>query len=100
MFEKLGRLAEAAASNIGESRRGFLGRLGKAALGAAGVLGGLSALSNTARAGNHNLYACNYGYKRFGRRCSYADCYNFTSCGGCPQIYCCALISKTIVGTC
>src|SRR5262249_57221889 len=41
MFEKVGRLAEAAASRASVSRRGFLGRLGQGALAAAGVLGGL-----------------------------------------------------------
>ena len=36
MFEKLGRLAEGLASNVSTSRRGFLGRVGKTALGVAG----------------------------------------------------------------
>ena len=33
MFEKLGRLAEVLARDVGTSRRGFLGRVGKSALG-------------------------------------------------------------------
>ena len=49
MFEKIGRLAEKAADSISVSRRGFLGRIGKAALGAAGVVGGLSTLTGRAR---------------------------------------------------
>jgi len=59
MFERIGRLAETAATNISVSRRGFLGRLGQAAMGAAGVLGGLLPLSNKAQAGN-TLYYCEY----------------------------------------
>ncbi len=39
MFEKIGRLAEKAATNVDVSRRGFLGRLGKGALAVAGALG-------------------------------------------------------------
>jgi hypothetical protein len=38
MFENISIVAEKLATNVGESRRGFLGRLGKVALGAAGVL--------------------------------------------------------------
>ena len=49
MFEKVGRLAEAAASRVSVSRRGFLGRLGQGALAAAGVLGGF--LLSTSQAG-------------------------------------------------
>ena len=41
MFEKIERYAESVATRAGQSRRGFLGQLGKAALGAAGVVGGL-----------------------------------------------------------
>jgi hypothetical protein len=41
MFEKIGRLAEAAASNVSVSRRGFFGQLGRGALVVAGALGGL-----------------------------------------------------------
>ena len=58
MFEKLGRLAEAAASNIGVSRRGFLGRLGQSALGVVGVLTGLAATGATATAGGGGSYVC------------------------------------------
>ena len=41
MFEKIGRFAETLATSAGQSRRGFLGGLGKAALSVAGVVGGL-----------------------------------------------------------
>ena len=41
MFEKIERFAETLATGAGQSRRGFLGHLGKGALGVAGVIGGL-----------------------------------------------------------
>jgi hypothetical protein len=50
MFEKIGRYAESAASAAGQSRRGFLGRLSKGALGAAGLVGGLLLLPREAPA--------------------------------------------------
>jgi hypothetical protein len=51
MFEKLGRAAERMATSVGESRRGFLGRLGRGALAAAGALGGLLLMPKEAQAG-------------------------------------------------
>jgi hypothetical protein len=56
MFEKIGRLAEAAATNVSVSRRGFLGRLGQGALAMTGVLGGLLAIPRDTRAGGS--YVC------------------------------------------
>jgi hypothetical protein len=50
MFDKIGRYAESVATSAGQSRRGFLGRLGQAALGAAGVAGGLLLFSGQAQA--------------------------------------------------
>ena len=41
MFEKIGRFAEMLATSAGQSRRGFLGHLGRGAMGVAGVVGGL-----------------------------------------------------------
>jgi hypothetical protein len=41
MFEKIGQLAETAATNVSLSRRGFLGQLGRGALVIAGAMGGL-----------------------------------------------------------
>jgi hypothetical protein len=41
MFEKIGRFAETLATSAGQSRRGFLGRLGKGAASVAGLVGGL-----------------------------------------------------------
>jgi hypothetical protein len=60
MWEKIGRLAEAAASNIGVSRRGFLGRLGQSALGVVGVLAGVAATGATARAHSGSYICCTW----------------------------------------
>jgi hypothetical protein len=40
MFDKIGRYAESVAASVGQSRRGFLGWLGIAAMGLAGLVGG------------------------------------------------------------
>jgi hypothetical protein len=101
MFEKIGRLAERAATGVSVSRRGFLGRLGQGALAAAGALGGLLALSNKAQAGN-TLYSCSYRRKSGEPHCRYTYyCPRaMQSCGGCPPLGCCQLYSKTTIGTC
>ena len=100
MFEKIGRLAERAANNVSVSRRGFLGRLGKAAVGAASVVGGLSALAGRAQAGQNILYLCEYTRKSASRDCYLRGGGSFQSCGGCPSLKCSLLVSKTIIGTC
>ena len=41
MFDKIGRYAETVATSAGQSRRGFLGLMGKGALSLAGLVGGL-----------------------------------------------------------
>ena len=69
MFEKVGRLAEAAATHVGVSRRGFLGRVGQGALAVTGVLGGLFALPRDAlAAGSYTCcsWKCNT-YRGMGR---------------------------------
>jgi hypothetical protein len=50
MFDKIGRLAEAAATNVSLSRRGFFGQLGRGALVVAGALGGLLGAAGPVRA--------------------------------------------------
>jgi hypothetical protein len=55
MFEKIGIAAEKLATNVSESRRGFLVGLGKAALGVTGVVAGLLALPSEAQA-THSGY--------------------------------------------
>jgi hypothetical protein len=62
MFERLGRLAEGLATNVGTSRRGFLGRLGRTALGAAGALGALAVASSAQTGG---VVCCTYHCKPF-----------------------------------
>jgi hypothetical protein len=54
MIEKIGNLAERLATNVSQSRRGFLAGVGQAALGVAGALGGLLALPGAAQAGARN----------------------------------------------
>jgi hypothetical protein len=50
MFEKIGRYAEAVTIKAGQTRRGFLGRLGNGALGLAGLVGGFLLFPRQARA--------------------------------------------------
>jgi hypothetical protein len=57
MLEKIGRYAETLATSAGQSRRGFLGRLGKGALGLAGAVGGLLLFPGEALA----CHCCGYG---------------------------------------
>jgi hypothetical protein len=66
MFERIGRLAERAATGVSVSRRGFLGRLGRGALVTAGVLGGLLAIPTGARASD--------GLQNCINRCCEATC--------------------------
>ncbi len=70
MFEKIGRLAETAATNVSLSRRGFLGRLGQAALAMTGVLGGMLAIPRDTRAGSSYVcckWSCSIGSPYKGR---------------------------------
>jgi hypothetical protein len=61
MFSKIGRLAEGLATSVATSRRGFLGRVGRSALGVAGALG---AVSVAVAAGSGGVVCCTY-------QCSY-----------------------------
>jgi hypothetical protein len=73
MFEKFGRLAEGLATKVSTSRRGFLGRVGHAAVG---VVGALGALAVTAAADPGSVVCCKY-------RCSnrpYRGHHDFTVC--------------------
>jgi hypothetical protein len=62
MFERITQLADAAATRVSLSRRGFLGRLGQGALGAVGVLGGLLLFPRDARA-DGSVLCCHYACK-------------------------------------
>jgi hypothetical protein len=97
MFEKITQLAEATATHVSLSRRGFLGGLGQTALGAASVLAGLSVLSTKVQ-GAQKLYFCSYWN---GKKCPYANCglHSGQYCGGCPDVFCC-ILTKSSIGTC
>jgi len=78
MFERIGRAAERAASEAGQSRRGFLGVLGRRAVVAAGAACGVLAAARPARARPH-CYDCGY-------TCGDGSTYSFFgSDGGCPK---------------
>jgi hypothetical protein len=60
MFEKIGRYAETVATSAGQSRRGFLGLLGKGALSLAGLVGGLLLVPGEAAAAANCTGHCVY----------------------------------------
>jgi hypothetical protein len=66
MFDKVGRYAETVAANVGQSRRGFLGRLGDGATAVAGLVGGLllfpdEAVAQRAKCSGACRYQCPNG---------------------------------------
>ena len=67
MFETISRLAEKVAGNVGESRRGFLGQLGRGALAVAGAFALLPRAAGQTTGGVvYCTYHCtnsSYGYK-------------------------------------
>jgi hypothetical protein len=93
MFEKIGRYAERLATSAGQSRRGFLGRLGKGALGVAGVVSGLLILPGEARASKtYCEYKCTDGSIFFtvcpcqpSVKHGHTTCFPFEGCGLSPQ---------------
>jgi hypothetical protein len=75
MFDKIGRYAEKLATSAGQTRRGFLGLMGKAALSLAGLVGGLLLVPGEAAAFDCTggcRYLCPDG-SRIGRGCN-ANC--------------------------
>jgi hypothetical protein len=75
MFEKIARYAEKVATSAGQSRRGFLGRLGNGALGVAGVVGGLLLFPGQALAQSGCQYSCPDGTTvRFNCPCGNKTC--------------------------
>jgi hypothetical protein len=63
MFEKVGQAAETLATNVSQSRRGFLGRLGQGALVAAGAVGGLLLTAGDVHADKGGNNCCKNGNK-------------------------------------
>jgi hypothetical protein len=61
VFEKISGMAERLATDVSESRRGFLARMGQLALGAAGVFAGLLVLPREAQAISSITRACHLG---------------------------------------
>jgi hypothetical protein len=101
MFEKIGRLAEQAATRVGVSRRGFLGRLGQSALAVVGVLGGLAATAATARVGNGSYVCCKWHCHRPGSG-TFSFCYPpGSTCSGVNNpCYAGWSLSQTTVNSC
>ncbi len=94
MFEKIGQLAEKAASNVNLSRRGFLGRLGKAALIVAGGLG----FSGVTAEGASGAYCCFYVLRS---QTPWYDYLQLCSAKPCPPSYSNMFLgSKTKVANC
>jgi hypothetical protein len=85
VFEKISRAAEKLATNVGASRRGFLARLGQAALGVAGVFAGLLALPGEAQALSQITHACQIGgYGTLTGICIDKSSGTCRYCWGCP----------------
>jgi hypothetical protein len=76
MFEKIRKAAETLATDVGESRRGFLGRLGQGALATAGVVAGLLVLPKDAEAGRacRCVYSCPNGSVKLLNKQACSDC--------------------------
>jgi hypothetical protein len=89
MIEKVCSAAENLATNLSMSRRGFIDRAGKAALGIAGLLGGLLLFPSICQAGGQ---LC----------CQYVDATGkpYSCCqGGGPKPACPTLAGLTFVGS-
>jgi hypothetical protein len=95
MFENIGNAAERLATNVSESRRGFLGRLGKAALGVAGVLGASTFChAYPPPRGGAGYAICSYqcpdGTKTGRKVANCGSCFKTVTSGGqnCPLLKC------------
>ena len=86
MFDKIGRCAEKVATSAGESRRGFLGLMGKGALSLAGLVGALLLLPRQAQASTGCLYCCPDGTV-VGKNCPCGNSINHKgmTCGLCEK---------------
>jgi hypothetical protein len=83
MFEKISNAAERLATNVSESRRGFLTRLGQAALGVTGVVAGLLVLPSEAQAAQFNYCEIYPGGTMTGRCVCNNPCRTSSSLGQC-----------------
>jgi hypothetical protein len=110
MFEKIGRLAEAAVSNLSVSRRGFLGRLGQGALAVGAVLGGFTASASAQTGG---VLCCQYtcpkcpdgpnkGGNKFTQCSTTGSCYGAVvgGCLGSPVLVDCLLTGSVSKRNC
>ena len=81
MFEKVGRVAETAATKVSLSRRCFLGRLGQGALAVTGVVGGLLAIPRAARArGGFDFQGCVLGCCEYWCGTDCRGCHYYSAC--------------------
>jgi hypothetical protein len=86
MFEKISNAAERLAINVSESRRGFLVRMGQAALGVTGVVTGLLALPSEAQAIVTIKKGCVMDYSGLlTGACVDKSSGNCKTCYGCPS---------------
>jgi hypothetical protein len=99
MFEKISNAAERLATNVSESRRGFLVRVGQAALGVAGVVTGLLAMPTEAQAGRSGY--CQAGYYGIqGTRRLTGQCVCSNPCGIQPNASQCGGWGAAIISFC
>jgi hypothetical protein len=85
VFEKISDMAERLATDVSASRRGFLARVGQAALGVAGVYTGLLVLPNEAQAIVSITHACQIGgYGTLTGICIDKSSGTCKNCHGCP----------------
>ena len=80
MLEKINDLAEKVATNVSQSRRGFLARVGQAALGAAGAVGGLLASPSQSQAGPGTRYCMVFQQPRTGAWFHGEVCLDIATC--------------------
>jgi hypothetical protein len=91
MFEKISQLAEAAATHVSLSRRGFLGRLGQGALAVGALRGSFTA----AQAGGPGVVCCKYTCRDVSSRRRYEFIQCYASGTTCPSYGLCTVKSTT-----
>jgi hypothetical protein len=76
MFDRVGEAAEKLATNV--SRRAFMGRLGRGAIGLTALIGGMFSFPGQAQARNKALCCL----------CQGGKCWKPTKSRPCPSFYC------------